>query len=183
MKGSDVDIIEHLTDEHRLVEALLDQLADSEPGNERRDLVDQLARMLATHMAMEERHLYPLVRETLGDEEAEEAEVEHALARTGLVKLRELVDAPGFGAAVDMMRAGIDHHVSDEEEDLFPQLREQAGEALGSLDAERLDTMIRGGGDLETLSRDEVYQRAKDAGIEGRSTMTKDELVQALRGQ
>jgi hemerythrin superfamily protein len=176
-----MNLIDHLTDEHRQVEDLLDALGESEPGDERRELVDRLTTMLQNHMEVEERHLYPIVRATLGNEDAEEAEVEHSLARTGLDKLRELVDAPGFGAAVDMMRAGIDHHVSDEEEELFPQLREKAGRKVDDLDVARTGTMVRGGGDLEKLSRDEVYEQAKKAGIEGRSTMTKDQLVRALQ--
>jgi hypothetical protein len=41
----------------------------------------------------------------------------------------------------------------------------------------------RGGrtGDYEDLSRVELYQRAKRVGIEGRSRMTKAELIDALR--
>jgi plasmid stabilization system protein ParE len=34
---------------------------------------------------------------------------------------------------------------------------------------------------LEERSKDELYNRAKDLGIEGRSKMNKDELVQAIR--
>ena len=43
---------------------------------------------------------------------------------------------------------------------------------------------IKGGGDagLEDLSRDELYERAQDADVPGRSQMSKDELVEALRG-
>ena len=35
---------------------------------------------------------------------------------------------------------------------------------------------------LDDLTRDELYKRAQDADIAGRSDMTKDELVAALRG-
>jgi DNA end-binding protein Ku len=38
-----------------------------------------------------------------------------------------------------------------------------------------------GDGDLEGLSRDELYERAKKRDIKGRSDMSKDELVAALR--
>jgi hypothetical protein len=36
--------------------------------------------------------------------------------------------------------------------------------------------------DLEEQTRDELYARARDLDIEGRSQMTKAELVEALRG-
>jgi DNA end-binding protein Ku len=38
-----------------------------------------------------------------------------------------------------------------------------------------------GNGDLESLSKSDLEERARDAGIPGRSKMTKDELVEALR--
>lgn len=34
---------------------------------------------------------------------------------------------------------------------------------------------------LETLTKDELYERAQKADIPGRSEMTKDELIKALR--
>jgi DNA end-binding protein Ku len=52
-------------------------------------------------------------------------------------------------------------------------------EALrASLEAARGE---RGGADgLEDLSRDELYERAQDAGVPGRSSMSKKELIEAL---
>jgi hypothetical protein len=34
----------------------------------------------------------------------------------------------------------------------------------------------------EDWTKDELYQRAQEVGIDGRSDMTKDELIEALRG-
>ena len=56
-------------------------------------------------MAVEEQHLYPIVKQVAGDEAEEEAETEHDLTREGLAKLRDMLDKPGFGAAVDMSSA------------------------------------------------------------------------------
>jgi hemerythrin-like domain-containing protein len=63
------------------------------------------------------------VQRVVGKEEAEEAGVEHGLAREGLADLRRLVDEPGFGAAVAMLTAGIRHHVKEEEQEVFPELK------------------------------------------------------------
>jgi hemerythrin superfamily protein len=109
--------------DHREVKELLTQLGDSEPGTKRNRLLAKLEVGLSLHMEAEEEVVYPLVREHLGGEDEEEAEIEHGLAREGLAKLAELVDAPGFGAAVAMLKAGIDHHVKEEEKEILPELK------------------------------------------------------------
>lgn len=127
-----------------------------------------------------------------GDEaEEEEAEIEHDLTREGLGKLRALLEKPGFGAVVDVVSAGIKHHVDEEENEIFPKLRRQAAERLDRLDPEELEADVtRGGGDAKRshgsngdATRSELYEQAKDADIKGRSSMTKDELRDALAEQ
>jgi hemerythrin-like domain-containing protein len=110
--------------DHREVEQLLTKLADTEEGPERTKLVDEVTLKLSAHMEMEESIVYPPVAREVGAEDEEEAEVEHGLAREGLAKLAELMDMPGFGAAVEMLKAGIKHHVEEEEHQLLPELKE-----------------------------------------------------------
>ena len=128
-----MEILDHLTEEHRKVEQMMKRLGETDPGQERDRLVDELVESLTVHMKVEERFLYPIVSEVEGDETEKEAEVEHALAREGLQKLRKLAYEPGFGAAVDMLRAGVGHHVEDEEKEIFPALRKQAADRLSEL--------------------------------------------------
>ena len=108
--------------DHREVEQLLTKLAESEEGDEREAMVGELVTKLTAHMEMEESIVYPQVRTEVGAEDEEEAEVEHGLAREGLTKLQEMVTAPGFGAAVEMLKGGIKHHVEEEEKQLLPEL-------------------------------------------------------------
>lgn len=171
-----MDLLEHLVKEHREAEDLIAKLAETEPGATRDQLIDELTDALHTHMEVEEQFVYPIAAEVLGEEDAEEGNNEHDLARDGLKKLRELKDEPGWAAALDMVKAGIDHHVEDEEQEMFPELRAKAGDRLAGLDPEQLEATI-------DLTKDQLYRQAKEAGLEGRSEMTRDELARALASQ
>jgi hemerythrin-like domain-containing protein len=109
--------------DHREVKRLLTLLAESSEGEKRNKMVSDVEQALTLHMAIEEKYLYPRVAKKIGAEEAEEAEIEHGLARDGLAKVSELVDKPGFGAAVEMLKAGLAHHVKEEETELLPELK------------------------------------------------------------
>ena len=119
------DPIAMLKRDHKEAAALLKELADSKPGAKRRRAARKLADALTLHMEIEERLVYPVVSQRVGEDEAQEAEIEHTLARDGVQKLLAFVDEPGFGAVVAMLTAGIKHHVKDEETEVFPQLKRQ----------------------------------------------------------
>ncbi len=171
-----MDVLDHLIQEHREAESLIAQLAETEPGARRNMLIDELTEALHKHMEVEEQFVYPIAAEVLGEEDAEEGNNEHDLAREGLKQLKELKDEPGWAAALDMVKAGIDHHVEDEEQEMFPELRAKAGDRLSGLDPEQLEATI-------DLTKDQLYRQAKEAGVEGRSDMSRDELARALAGQ
>ena len=117
------DPVAILKRDHREAAQMLKTLESSKPGARRRQTVDKLTQALELHMQIEERDIYPVVQRVVGEEEAEEAGVEHRLAREGLAELNRLVDEPGFGAAVAMLTAGIKHHVKEEEQEVFPELK------------------------------------------------------------
>ena len=110
--------------DHREAKRLMTALAESEEGKERNAMAAALEAALTLHMAIEEEYVYPLVAEKVGVEDEEEAEIEHGLAREGLDKLVSMVEVPGFGAAVEMLKGGILHHVEEEETELLPSLKE-----------------------------------------------------------
>ena len=169
-----MNLLDHLVSEHREAESLIDQIADTDPGPERTRLLDELAEALHTHMKVEEQFLYPLAREVLSDDdEVEEGNNEHETAREVLDRMYEIKDEPGFAGALDMLKAGLVHHHGDEEEDLFPVLREKAGDRIDRLDPEKLEEFVG-------LTREELYDKAQAAGVEGRSDMTRDDLSRAL---
>jgi hemerythrin-like domain-containing protein len=110
--------------DHREAEKLIEQLAETEEGPKREALLDELTMKLTAHMEMEERIVYGPLAQEVGAEDEEEAEIEHNLARETLQKLRAMVDVPGFGAVVEMLKGGISHHVEEEETQLLPDLKD-----------------------------------------------------------
>jgi hemerythrin superfamily protein len=177
------DVFAMLETDHRNVESLLDELAESEEGPEREALVVTLTQALQLHMQFEEGEIYPLLARVDGEME-QEAEVEHGLARDGLTKVTELVAAPGFGAAVEMLKAGISHHVEEEEQEAFPKLRsscdDSAVEGLGQTLLRRKAAAGTLSADLEAATKDALSEMAKDLGIEGRSSMSKPQLIETI---
>jgi len=173
-----------LEQDHRMVERLLKTLAGSEEGQERQQLVAQLQQALTTHMQFEESEVYPLVDREIGHETAEEASVEHQLARDGVAKMQELITAPGFGAAVEMVQGGIGHHVQDEDKEVFPQLRKSLDDETKSRLAETLKRAKMQAGvpllDVEGASKEQLLEAARESGAEVTSRMTKQELKQVL---
>jgi len=111
-----------LAAEHRHIEASLHALSVSRPGRRRRRLARELNSILANHLQVEETTLHPLVRDIVGSPQEEESDVEHELIRGGLSQAMQLVDAPGFCSAVDMLSAGVRRHVDDEEQAILPAL-------------------------------------------------------------
>jgi Rho termination factor-like protein len=85
---------------------------------------------------------------------------------------------------------GNDHGPSIKDPAQYDALRdegmskEKAARISNASDDEGRSTVGRRGGDAkdyEDRSKDELYQRAKEIGIDGRSSMSKDELIHALR--
>jgi hypothetical protein len=100
-------------------------------------------------MELEETYVYPLLAAEVDADGAEEAEVEHQLARDGLARLEELTpNEPGFDGALVMVMAGIEHHVQGEETDAFPRLVAQLGtdrlaELAGQVSSLRAELVTR----------------------------------------
>ncbi len=173
-----------LESDHRHVEKLLSRLEKSEEGSERTELVEQLTTALRVHMDFEEQYIYPLTRQVMDDETVEEAETEHALAREGLGKLSELQSAPGFGAAVAMVQGGIEHHVEEEEGEVFPALRKQVDSERQAELTRRMVEIKRDAGvladTLDQATKDDLVDIANGMGLDATSRMTKTQLSELV---
>ena len=124
------DALQLLMSEHREVKAMFQQyqkLADAGgKGDERMLLASQICVALALHTQVEEEILYPAAREALASDEdiVDEAYVEHAGAKNLIAQLKTMTsDQPLFDAKVKVLGEYIDHHVKEEERQMFPQAR------------------------------------------------------------
>jgi iron-sulfur cluster repair protein YtfE (RIC family) len=119
-----MDAIEMLEEQHRDVEDLFDELAGAE-AVDRQDLFDELADQLAVHALIEERYFYPAVKARRTEEILAESLEEHLNIKRLLGELLAL--EPGnqaFDAKLTVLKAEVERHVDEEEEDLFPKVRD-----------------------------------------------------------
>ena len=126
------NVIDMLTEDHKQVNAMFESY-DEGADPERRDrLVHEIIQSLKTHARIEEDVLYPYIRAEVpgGSQLMDEAEQEHQEAKDAIARLSELSpDDAEFNEAFATLKSGVQHHVQEEERDVFPKLAEAAGDA------------------------------------------------------
>lgn len=186
-----MDGLELLIQDHRTVDQVFDQYQQTSDDAERRRLVDTMIEELSIHAAIEERELYPLMHRSLPeDDSVEHAEHEHAEAKAVLAVLGQLepTDEP-FDEMVNELISDVRHHVQEEEDELFPQLREAVSDEELEQLGQRLEQAKQSApkkpsaAELEALSGEELQQFAQKMGVEGRSDLNKQQLAKALVGE
>ncbi len=122
------DVLDLLMQEHREVEDLLGQLS-MQDGQEQdpREIADIVIASLVRHSVAEEMYVYPVIREYLpdGDEAVEHDTGEHQELEELLKELEGLEPSNGkFAEVVARLQEVLADHISDEEDEQFPRLRE-----------------------------------------------------------
>lgn len=123
-----VDAIALLIRDHENVKSLFEQyekLSDRSPAKKKK-IAHQICLELTKHATAEEEIFYPAVREANGDNEdlVDEAVVEHASAKELIAQI--LAMEPGddlYDAKVTVLSEQIEHHVKEEEEEMFPKAK------------------------------------------------------------
>ena len=139
-----VDAIALLTEDHENVAQMFEQyeaLGDRAHASKKK-LATQICTELTKHALAEEEIFYPAVRAAGKDKEdlIDEATVEHASAKELIAQILEMEPSEDlYDAKVKVLGELIEHHVKEEEEEMFPKAR-KAGldmQQLGALIAER----------------------------------------------
>ena len=125
-----MDVLSIIKQEHREVGALIDEANKCDAGDERlRELAEEIATKLSTHLAIEERLFYAQLKARAEDEEEKvdvfEAYTEHAAAKS-LMQMINSGRKPDeqFKAEVQVLGENVKHHVEEEESKVFGIARE-----------------------------------------------------------
>jgi hemerythrin superfamily protein len=123
------DALTTLEEEHRAVEKLFEafERAEEDDLERKATLVQRACELLTMHAIVEEEILYPAAKDALGKDDKDdvnEAYVEHFLVKTLIDKFTTMkAGDEGFDATFKVLTESVNHHVEEEESELFPELR------------------------------------------------------------
>ena len=145
------DAIALLTEDHKLVKQMFkefEKLMQSDRGGDKKSaLVGKICKALSVHAQVEEEIFYPAVRASIDDDDLmDEADVEHAGAKDLIAQLQGMSpDEDHYDAKVTVLGENIDHHVKEEQEEMFPKAKKTKVDMaqLGAMMAQRKKELER----------------------------------------
>jgi hypothetical protein len=159
-----MNAIELLKMQHEQVKTALEKMSEGEIDE---DEVRLLADELVAHMVIEEHVFYPRIRELKKDLVQESFE-EHAVARFELA--RAMVSrGEDRKTRLTVLKELIEHHVEEEEEEMFPKVEKQ-------ISAQELEAL--------GVRMEAMFDKAVEAGIEKLVVGNGIELIQqSMKGK
>lgn len=138
-----------LKQQHEEVKGLFEQIEQSKDSDEKQNLFQELADNLAAHATIEEKIFYPAAYAKPTKELLTEAVEEHLSVKRILADLLAMPPKhANFDAKIKVLKEQIEHHIEEEENELFPKVRKE-------IDAERLQTL--------GVMMDEMFEEALDS--------------------
>ena len=126
--------IELLESDHRNVAALFEKYEQEKDGDveTKRGIAERICGELTAHAQVEEELFYPWLRENLDEKDiemVEEAQVEHDGAKDLIAQLEGATEIDAtYDAKVKVLGEYIKHHVKEEEQEIFPKVRDKKEE-------------------------------------------------------
>ena len=124
------DAIALLTNDHQEVKDLFERYQDlaqaDSDDEEKKNLAEEICTMLTVHATIEEEIFYPAARDAIDDESLlNEAEVEHQSAKDLIAQIQASDPSDAlYDAQVKVLGEYVNHHVEEEEGELFPRVKE-----------------------------------------------------------
>jgi hemerythrin superfamily protein len=187
----DMDVIALLIADHNRVRGLIARYKEADDTSAKRVLASKMIDELQIHMMVEEKIFYQSVKdrsEEIGEDVGEGYE-EHHVAKLLIGEIETL--EPGtdqWVAKMTVLIEIVEHHVDEEEDELFPSVRSKSkvewrnelGDRLGETEADLGSTP------LETkllLTNAALHDLASAESIPGRSSMDHDTLAATVSGE
>ncbi len=102
-----------------------DKLGEEE-AEEKQELFEQIADRLAAHATIEEKFFYPSIKTEDTEDIVREALEEHLSVKRLISDLLDMEpDDEAFDAKMQVLREQIEHHVEEEEDDMFKKVRKE----------------------------------------------------------
>jgi len=151
-----MNAIDLLIEDHERVKDLLSRMTESTERavKTRTELLEKLEMEVTIHTRLEEELLYPAYKEVGGKEQLKmyyEATEEHRAVDSMVLPDLKATD-PGsvqFSGRVKVCKELLEHHIEEEESEMFPEARELLGDA-------RLDEMGEQMAELKTRLKKEL---------------------------
>lgn len=138
-----MDALELIAADHQRVEDLFTRYEKSTDTKDKTDIAHEVIHELAVHGEVEELVFYPRLRDAVpdGTDLADEAIHEHVEMKETLNKLDSMTaEDPEFDGTMRELMAEVRHHVEEEENDIFPKIRE----AVDAAQLQRLGASLQG---------------------------------------
>lgn len=144
-----MDAITLLKAQHDEVEALFAKYEKATDAAAKQGIFNVIADNLAAHCSIEEKLFYPSVYIGEIKDELEEAVEEHLAAKRIIADLLAMKPTDSkFDAKVKVLSEQIEHHVGEEEDELFPNVRKlmpkRELEALGEAMEKMFNKLMEG---------------------------------------
>jgi hemerythrin-like domain-containing protein len=143
-----MNAIDILKADHEKVKGILSQLSESTDRalKKRVELLDKLEMEITIHTQLEEQILYPAFKEAGGKEQDEmyyEAKEEHRTVDSLVLPDLKGTDpsTPEFAGRVKVVKELLEHHIEEEETEMFPQAKKLLGKAKLDELGEQMEVM------------------------------------------
>lgn len=181
--GGDRSAIDLLTQDHKRVQRLFKDFekVDRNDGDAVREIVETACLELQIHSMLEEEIFYPAVRAQAADQPEEDllnqADVEHETVDELIAKLHALEpEDPMYCAYFTVLAEYVKHHVKEEEQELFPAVKD-----MSALDLDRLgeDMRLRREELFAEMERGDDEETEEERELEGSAAADDDDLGDA----
>lgn len=139
-----MDIYNYLKKDHRLVADLMEQVCETMDQKKREQLYMQIREELTIHADTEEKTFYAAIEEKGGkqlQEKEEHAEEEHDEIRKFISQIDAAKSKDEWLIAFGELKHAVEHHVEEEEGEIFEKARKVISDAQAVKLAEEMDAL------------------------------------------